>query len=191
MEIPIVGPLCEGENVILAWPDSCDFDEITRLRNARRTAFLDSRPLDIEQNRAFLADHGRRPHEAVLAIQWRPTGHLIGTIGWSNWRRETRRAEFGRLVVDVRRCLVTRPWPAKYRGPTLDAAVTLRDYAFNFMCLDALYCNVIHTNGLSTRVLRMVGLTETGVTQDAGRRVRHFTMQREDWAARRRLERFR
>ena len=182
MTVPLIGVVCEGALVQLAWPEPHEIDQITALRNERRHSFFDPRLLDVERNRLRLMDLTTRPSEAVLAIRWRASGILIGTIGWSHWCVNRRAATFGRLVMHLKRCVATRPWPAGYSGPTLDAANALRDFAFNAMGLERLECEVFDDNVLSQRILRAMGFVDIKpAEQKCTRSATTFSLSRSDY----------
>lgn len=160
---PIVDVLCCGERVVLRWPDGDDADRITTLRNQSqvRRRFLDQRLLDPIVNRAWLLSGMDRSHEAILAIRWASNGLFLGMIGWTDWDQERRTACFGRLAVASH---VLRQLPQSellnYSGVAVDAALALRDFAFERMELAEATTWYLADNMQSAHINRAVGMVE-------------------------------
>lgn len=163
--IPTQGIICKGQEITLGWPDKSDFDKITALRNdpGVRCHFLDSRIIDPQENRTWLTSGMNRPSESLLSIRWLPTGAFVGTIGWSGWDRARATACFGRLMVDriaIRQ--IRGDFDKSYPGVAIDAATTLRDFAFTGMELRELTTYHLADNERSNRVNLAVGMRQRG-----------------------------
>jgi RimJ/RimL family protein N-acetyltransferase len=187
--IPLDGVLFEGQCVRIGWPELTEFDAITELRNRSgvRRQFLDSRPLDLEQNRRWLSEITRRPHDALLAIRLKPGNRLVGTIGWTDWNPIERSIEVGRIMVDTRMLAECRDaLPADHPGVALDAGLALRDFAFRTLGVDLLRTKFIADNRLAKRLNLAVGgriVTTSVVACADGRRLKvaHVDITRDDW----------
>lgn len=155
------GVLCESGALIIGWPEPHEFDLITALRNrpSVRRWFLNDRLLDAEANRAWLETGMDRPKESLLSIRVKADGSFVGTIGWSDWDRRRATASFGRLALDtsgLRRA--TARLPHGHPGVALEAACTLRDFAFRSMRLERLHTYFLADNASAERVNRSVGM---------------------------------
>lgn len=189
--IPLQGPLFEGREVRVGWPEPDEYDRITALRNrpAVRQRFLDPRPLDIERNREWLARGMRRPYEALLSIRLKRTGGFVGAIGWSAYDPATASFEMGRVMVDTGAVLPYRDrFPPGYEGIAADAGVGLRDFGFERMGLALMRSEVIGDNALSRRATLLGGARPAGRSRGVradGTEVDliHFEMTREEWLA--------
>ncbi len=159
INIPLEGILCRGGSIYLAWPEPPEFDCITELRNRTnvRCCFVDNRLLDPEFNREWIQNRMNRPVEALLSIRRIDNHAFIGTVGWKDWDMVQRTADFGRLMIDVRR-LRRFQWPDNYPGVAVDACRTLRDFAMNSMNLTEITTSFIASNLLSSRVNYAVGM---------------------------------
>lgn len=151
------GVLCRNGRILLHWPEAHEFDLMTALRNrpSIRRWFLDDRGLDLAENRTFLMKNGEDPKTAVLAIRWVEDQHFLGTIGWSDWDQNQRRAQFGRLIVDpsaLRKLSKPRPRLAE------EASQLLMGFAFENMGLLSLYADVILYNRRSISLCRRIGM---------------------------------
>lgn len=165
LSIPTTGQLCNGHCITLAWPEPYEFDLISALRNSPKVRkwFLDDRPIDVIKNRIWLKQSMKRPMESILSIRWKQDGSFLGTIGWSDWNLISKTAWFGRLAVDTDAVKkVKDKLPPDYEGVALDAALALRDFAFNSMGLDAILTYYFSNNKLAERVNRSIGLLEIG-----------------------------
>jgi RimJ/RimL family protein N-acetyltransferase len=162
--IPTEGVLCQGQQVLLSWPDEGEYGAITELRNRPlvRKWFLDSRPIDPESSRNYLI-FLKRPQDAVLSIRWKRDSSFLGTVGWSCWDQSLGTACFGRLMVDRSALKRFRAAPLhSYPGVAIDAAIALRDYAFDHMELREMTTWYLAGNRLAARVNRAVGMVERG-----------------------------
>lgn len=159
IDIPLDGPLCQGDSVYLAWPEPPEFDCITELRNRMnvRCCFVDDRLLDPEHNREWIQNIMKRPIESLLSIRRIDNHAFIGTAGWKDWDMVRRTADFGRLMIDVPK-LRRFQWPDKYPGVAIDACRTLRDFAMNVMNLKEITTSFIASNLLSAKVNYEVGM---------------------------------
>jgi RimJ/RimL family protein N-acetyltransferase len=151
--------------VELGWPVPAEFDSITALRNrpAVRRWFLDDRQIDPAANRAWLASGMNRPWESLLAVRWRASCSLVGTVGWSSWDPAAACASFGRIMVD-RQALRSLGSPSGGSGlnPMLEAAYAIRAYAFEEMRLERAVSFYVAGNSLASKIQRAVGLHEVG-----------------------------
>jgi len=190
-DIPTEGIICRGRLTTLAWPEPSEYDSITALRNEPRVRrwFLDDRVLGVELNRSWLATGMKRPYEAVLSIRLTADGRFLGMIGWSDWDMERRKAWFGRLAADAHRIREMRGHaPAESLRVILDAAVALRDCAFERMGLDEAWTYRIVGNELAAKLHRAIGLAPVG-TQTRRRwdgsfvKTVELRMTREQWTA--------
>ena len=157
------GLLWEGEYIALYWPEPDEFDRLTDLRNTPqvRQWFLDDRPLDPVNNRIWLASGMNKPVEALLSIRLKTNQALLGMIGWSDWDFENHIAWFGRIAIDRSAIKQTQPLlPDGYKGVTLDAAFTLRDFVFLRMHLEAGYTYYFSGNKLAERINQSIGMKE-------------------------------
>jgi RimJ/RimL family protein N-acetyltransferase len=110
-----------------------------------------------------LPGFGAGSSPSVLAIRWAANGLFVGMIGWTDWDRQRRTACFGRLAVDLSAIRqLPRSSLSGYRGVALDAALALRDFAFERMELMELTTWYIVGNVLSARLNRAVGMVERG-----------------------------
>lgn len=160
----MAGRVLTGRLITLEWPDVDDCRRMAALRSspAIRRWFIDDAPTTEHQTREWLACLGR-PNDALLAIRFRPNGCFLGTIGWTDWQQRGRTAEFGRLIVDSEMLRsVIADLPDDYPGVALDAAFSLREYAFRHMGLSKLQTCVIEGNHLALRVNRLLGFEEEG-----------------------------
>ena len=189
--LPLEGPVVDGIFVSLGWPEPPEYDLITALRNrpAVRACFLDSRALDLELNREWLAHGMKRPWEGVLSLRIGPQRSFCGTIGWSGYDPDQRTFEIGRLVVDA---AAVRPhrasFPADYPGVGVDASVTLLRFAFERMGLNYVTSVYLTGRALPRRVNRLAGGRHAGDAErerpDGGRvRVTCMCLTREQWFA--------
>jgi RimJ/RimL family protein N-acetyltransferase len=158
--IPLSGPLFEGRCVSVGWPESHEIDTLTALRNRPqiRNKFLDPRPLDPERNREWIRHGMQRPFEALLSIRLKPSGVLVGAIGWSHGDPDEGSFELGRVMVDaavVQRNRATLP--AGYVGVAADAGTGLRDFGFRDLGLSVIRCVFIDDNRLSRRAVLLGG----------------------------------
>lgn len=189
--IPLDGPLFDGRCVRVGWPEPAEYDRITALRNrdAVRSRFLDSRPLDPAANREWLARGMRRPQEAVLSIRLADDGTWVGAIGWSGYDPSRGIMEFGRMMVDVESLLPHRArLPARYPGIAVDASIALRDFVFSRMGVRRLTFAILADNALSRRIARLGGARPVGermVARADGSRVAllDLEMTRDHWLA--------
>lgn len=191
---PVEGLLCSGAAVDLAWPADDELDAITALRNRAsvRARFLDSQPLDVVANRAWLRAHARPPHEGLLAIRLRGRAIFVGAIGWSGYDARARTLELGRVMVDVHAVHAHRDGlPPGYRGVALDAGIALRDHLFETLHLASLTSVVKADNPLALQASQRGGCTivaryrEQGADGRAVALVR-LAMTRAHWQAHRR-----
>jgi len=166
LPIPTEGTLTIGRRILLAWPKPEEFDCITELRNRPqvRRFFLDPRPIDAAVNREWLATGMRRGEEGLLSIRWVRSDAFLGTIGWTDWDRCLKTACFGRLMVDhhALRRLYKKVDPS-YPGVALDAAMSLRDYAFDEMALKGMTTWYFEGNTLAARVNAAIGMVPLGL----------------------------
>ena len=99
----------------------------------------------------------------LLVIRWAADGSFLGTIGWSAWDTTTATACFGRLAVDAQELRrVAGAAPRDYEGVAIDAARTLRDFAFINMRLQSLTTWYFAANRLAAQVNRRVGMRQVG-----------------------------
>jgi len=157
------GVLCDGQLIKLGWPEEWEYDSITELRNDPRIRkwFLDSKPLDKQKNREWLRSGLKRPYESILSIRWKEDDSFLGTIGWSNWDVEKGTAWFGRLAVDKNSLKkITEITPKGYIGIAVDAALTLRDFAFTSMKLKAVITYYFQGNKMAENVNKAIGLSK-------------------------------
>jgi RimJ/RimL family protein N-acetyltransferase len=105
----------------------------------------------------------RRGDEGLLSIRWSDSGAFLGTVGWSERDRAGRTACFGRLMVDRRALARLRGLidPA-YPGVALDAALALRDCAFERMELKEARTWYLEGNTLAARVNQGIGMARVG-----------------------------
>ena len=165
--IPLRGPLCEGRCVLIGWPEDDEIDALTALRNRPqiRDKFLDPRPLDPQRNREWIRERMRRPFEALLAIRLKPSGALVGAIGWSRGDPDEGSFELGRVMVDaaaVRRH--RQALPPDYMGVATDAGTALRDFGFRNLGLSVIRSVFIADNRLSRRAALLGGARIVGTS---------------------------
>lgn len=158
------GVLCESRTLSIGWPEAHEFDMITVLRNKPevRHWFLSDGLLDLEANRVWLETGMDRPREALLSIRLKVDDTFLGTIGWTDWDRRLATASFGRLSLDtvgLRKALCKLPHG--YGGLALDAASTLRDFAFRSMRLERAFTYFFAGNVMAERLNRRVGMVYT------------------------------
>lgn len=185
--IPRSGALCASPHLVLCWPEPGEFDRITRLRNRDwvRKWFLDDRLLDYEANRHYLRTAPAALSSGLLVVRWREDGRFLGTLGWSNWDRERRQAEFGRLAVDLTEI---RQLPKPRPHVAYEALALLATWAFERMELVRLYSDVMAGNWKSMAVCRRLGMRDAGLHQKQRRDGEPVTMiryelARRDWEA--------
>lgn len=157
LSIPMSGVVSAGSQVLLGWPEPREFDRITALRNRSfvRKWFLDDGLLDAERNRGFLAKNASDLTSAVLAVRCAKTGAFLGTIGWSQWDRHHRTAEFGRLAIDVAGVRgLGKPRPRVAH----EATRLLARLAFERLGMTCLYADVMRSNEKSLAVCRRLGM---------------------------------
>lgn len=162
---PHEGVLCRGERVLLAWPDEEDAERITSLRNSYRVrrCFLDQRLLDPTANRAWILRGMNRPRDALLAIRWAENSLFVGMIGWTDWDPHKRTACLGRLAVSLPALRqLPRAELSGYAGVGVDAALALRDFAFERMELAEITTWYLPGNAQSARINRVAGMVERG-----------------------------
>jgi RimJ/RimL family protein N-acetyltransferase len=167
--LDLSGSIARRGNLELAWPEPHEYDLITELRNRDAVArwFLDRTRIDCEANREWLARGMRRGEEGLLSIRDCNTGGFLGTIGWTDFVRESRSACFGRLMLDMRAVLRTGSARSDRRSSVAaEAGAMLREYAFESMGLDFLTTWYIKGNLLAARVNSAIGM----VIEQEGRR---------------------
>jgi len=189
--IPLSGPLFEGRCVSVGWPESHEIDILTALRNRPqvRNKFLDPRPLDPERNREWIRHGMQRPLEALLSIRLKPSGVLVGAIGWSRGDPDEGSFELGRVMVDaavVQRNRATLP--AGYVGVAADAGTGLRDFGFRDLGLSVIRCVFIDDNPLSRRAVllgggRIVGTSRARRADGTEVTVVSLELRRTEWEA--------
>jgi len=160
-QLPESRVVCIGEFVELVRPTAEEADRMVRLRNepANRRWFFDNRILDPIQSRRWILESSQRTHDEYLAIRWRGDGRLMGTIGWSGLSRAQGSAWFGRIILDRKEARTLRyEVGRRYPGPMLDAAISLRDYAFTDMGLRVMRASVLATNCKALAFTKRVGL---------------------------------
>ena len=189
--MPLHGWVTGGQCVSLGWPEEHEFDAITALRNRAsvRRQFLDSKPLDAERNRRWLAHGMKRPSEALLAIRLKPDGVFVGTIGWSHGDPAAGSLELGRVMVDT---VAARPYrhrlPIGYPGIAVDAGMAVRDFGFSVLGLQLIRMVVVENNRLSLRAAvagggRIVGTRQEVRPEGGTRKLIDLEFTREDWLA--------
>lgn len=159
------GRLCDGELISIGWPERAEYNTITALRNKPQVKkwFLDNSVLDPIANQHWIETRMRRPEEALLSIRLKHSDTVLGIIGWSDWDIQKRTACFGRLAVDTAKiCELAYQFSPNYVGVALDAAMTLRDFAFLRMNLHQMFTYYIVGNGYAERINKTLGLAETG-----------------------------
>jgi RimJ/RimL family protein N-acetyltransferase len=165
--IPTTGLLCQGNLILISWPDPTEFDAITNLRNNQRVKkwFWDDQPFDLVKNREWLQFQMDRPTESLLSVRWKTNGLFLGTVGWTNWNISLGEALFGRTALDFSNIrLLKNEMPADYEGITLDIGFTIRDFAFEKMNIRRMLCNCFKDNLLSIKLQERVGLQRIGIT---------------------------
>lgn len=158
--IPLEGLVCRGRQIDLAWPRPEDYDRITALRNQAsvRRWFTDDSPLDPQRNRQWLATGMRRPQEALFSLRWRTSDLWLGTLGWTDWNPAQGTALFGRVMLDAE---ALRAVPRQQAaGVALDAALGLRDFAFEHMALHQARTYCLAENILALRLNRRIGMQD-------------------------------
>lgn len=154
--------MCSNGRIALGWPGPRDFDSITVLRNRLyvRKWFIDDRPIDLEDNRRFLAGVKKGASSAVLVIRWAENGMFLGTVGWSDWDKERRVAQFGRLAVELRNLrFLKEPRP----HVATEACFLLMEFAFANMGLNALYAEVLLSNKRSIHLCERIGMQRVAI----------------------------
>lgn len=164
-EFPIksTGLLCEGRLITIGWPEKHEYDLITNLRNktAVRKYFLDSRCLDITQNRLWLESGIQKPKESLLSIRFKNDSSFIGIIGWTDWNLVSSTACFGRLAIDSQKVKkMINCFPVDYSGIGIDASETLRDFAFLKMKIEIAETFILSDNLISKKINESIGLKE-------------------------------
>lgn len=164
-EYPIetTGVLCEGQLITIGWAEEHEYDLITNLRNKSsvREWFLDSRFLDITQNRTWLEKGMQRPKESLLTIRFKNDNSFLGTIGWTDWNLITATACFGRLTVDTQKMKqLKNSFPNNYIGVGVDASMTIRDFAFSKMQIEIGETYLLADNLMAKKVNESIGLKE-------------------------------
>ena len=165
LSIPTCGEVTRGQRVLMGWPEPCEFDAITSLRNAKRVRkwFIDDAVLDLERNRNWLARGMNRPWEALLSIRLSTSGVFLGFGGWSGWNPELGVVTIGRLAIAHDRIVVLRrSFPAGYCGVALDAAIATRDFAFREMQVQKILTSYIAENRHAERINRNLGRVPFG-----------------------------
>ncbi len=189
--IPLSGPLFEGRCVSVGWPESHEIDALTALRNRPqiRDKFLDPRPLDPERNREWIRNGMQRPFEALLSIRLKPSGVLVGAIGWSRGDPDEGSFELGRVMVDAP-VVQRHRWalPADYVGVAADAGTALRDFGFRDLGLTVMRCVLIDDNRLSRRAVllsggRIVGRSRARRADGTEVAVVSLELRRAEWEA--------
>lgn len=164
-QIPTTGLLCTGDQIELHWPEAQELDAITLLRNrpAIRKWFTDPRPRDLDANRHWLQSGMQRPQEALLSIRWRQDQRFLGAVGWTDWQPAAGTAMFGRVMIVIEALQACQAQTgAEYVGVTLDAALSLRNFAFEQMQLNCGFTYCLAGNALALRLNRQIGMQETG-----------------------------
>lgn len=162
-DFPLSGILCQGQFITLGWAESEEFDKITKLRNSERVrhCFLNNNSLEKAANRNWLSYGMKKPIEAVLSIRWTEENRWLGTCGWSDWDEKTNTVWLGRLMIDYRELReIARKLPCNYVGPVIDAAITLRDFAFRKLNVKEILTFHFAGNSLSENVVKKIGLVE-------------------------------
>lgn len=183
--IPRSGALCASPHLVLCWPEPVEFDRITLLRNRTwvRKWFLDDRLLDYEANRRYLQTAPAALSSGLLVVRWREDGRFLGTMGWSQLDVDQRKAEFGRLAVDLAEIRqLPRPRPHVAR----EALALLATWAFERMGLVLLYSDVMAENWKSMAVCRRLGMRNVGFHQKQrpdGKAITmaRYELTRRDW----------
>jgi RimJ/RimL family protein N-acetyltransferase len=189
--IPLRGPLCEGRCVIVGWPEDDEVDALTALRNRPqiRDKFLDPRPLDPERNREWIRCGMQRPFEALLAIRLKPSGVLVGAIGWSRGDPDEGSFELGRVMVDAAAVRQHRQTlPDDYVGIAADAGTAVRDFGFRDLGLAVMRSVFIADNRLSRRAAllggaRIVGTSRARRADGTEVSVVSMELRRDEWQA--------
>jgi len=163
--IPLTGEVCRGETATLAWPSPEEIDRLVALRNrpSVRRWFLDDRPVDLEKSRAMLGDVGRRPRDGLLAVRTRASGRLLGALGWSDWDWAGGSASVGRVMIDfVALRAAVDAGETGAVSPILEAARTMRDFAFQTLGVRTLRSFALCGNAPAEQLNAAIGMIAVG-----------------------------
>ena len=183
-EFPLTGTL-----VSLARPFPPEYDAITELRNREsiRRWFFDSRELDVERNRVWLAEKQSRCDSQVLVIRFND-GSFLGFIGWSHFDGVGGSIQLGGVALQ----------PDRYRAiarrlgyvPRIadQAGQLLIDFAFRTLRVSRVTAEVMRTNRRSAALCDRAGLSVVGTVEhcdEAGRAIEAtiFRLTRDEWLA--------
>lgn len=105
----------------------------------------------------FLNGHPRRPELGLWSTILKETGEFIGRCGLLPWTLE------GQDEVEVAYLIDKRYWR---RGLGGEAALAVRDYAFNQLGLTRLVCMIDPANEASKKVAEHIGMTLEKAMED-------------------------
>lgn len=185
----VVFPL-RGSLVSVAPPLPSEYDAITLLRNRGSVGrwFFDSRKLEVEANRQWLAALGRQRESQVLVIR-SVHGGFLGFVGWSKFGGVGQAIHFGRFALELCEC---RRY-ARSLGfvPRIadEVGLLLLDFAFETLRVATVHAEVMEANRASIQLCKRLGLKVSGDTthcDDAGGTVRVILLRltREEWTMR-------
>jgi ribosomal-protein-alanine N-acetyltransferase len=146
--------ILETERLTFRHLVSCDLDELYRLyRDPEIRRYYPEGTLTYEETRQelewFLHGHPQHPELGLWATLLKPDGKFIGRCGLLPWVID------GQYEVEVAYMIAKEYWG---QGLGTEAALGIRDYAFNRLGFSRLVCVIEEDHIASIRVAEKIGM---------------------------------
>lgn len=154
--------ILETNRILLRHLEPNDLDSLFALySDPAITQFIPDAPTTLAETKEeldwFLHGHPRHPELGLWATIHKASGQFIGRCGLLPWQID------GRSEVEIAYTIARPHWG---QGLATEAALAIRDYAFDKLGLTRLVCLIDEENAASMRVAEKIGMVFETVGQD-------------------------
>lgn len=140
-------PVILGKKIRLRLIRQADMEMLRRWRNENRFAFFDSSYISAEKQQRWFQSYQKKKDDLMFVIETL-NGRPIGTVALYKINLPSKRAEFGRLIIDAKN---------RKKGFGREASESLIRFAFSTLHLEQIRLELLKSNKPAIRLYKKIG----------------------------------